>query len=112
MAASRAGDTATVLSLMADDAVFMVPGQAPFGREAFAKASEGMKGVTMEGTSEIHELRVMGDWAYARAEIAMTVTPPGGAPIKRGGWTLTIFRKEPDGCWVLARDANLLTKVG
>ena len=36
MAASRAGDTETVLSLMADDVVFMVPGAEPFGKEAFA----------------------------------------------------------------------------
>jgi ketosteroid isomerase-like protein len=36
MAASRAGDTATVLSLMADDVIFRVPGREPFGKEAFA----------------------------------------------------------------------------
>ena len=28
--------------------------------------------------------------------------------MKRAGYTLTILRKEPDGRWVLARDANLL----
>jgi uncharacterized protein (TIGR02246 family) len=40
MAASKAGDLATVLSLMTDDVIFMVPGKEPFGKEAFAKASE------------------------------------------------------------------------
>ena len=34
MQASRDGDTATVLSLMTEDAVFMVPGREPFGKEA------------------------------------------------------------------------------
>ena len=111
MKASRAGDTATALSLMADDVVFMVPGHEPFGKEAFAKASEGMKGVKMEGVSEIREIKVLGDWAYIRNHIAITMTPPGGTPVKRAGWTLTLLRKEPDGRWVLARDANLLTKV-
>ena len=31
MKASRAGDTETVLGLMSDDVVFMVPGREPFG---------------------------------------------------------------------------------
>ena len=35
MAATKRGDLATVLSLMTDDVVFMVPGQEPFGKEAF-----------------------------------------------------------------------------
>ena len=35
--ASKTGDVATVLSLITDDAVFMTPGQPPFGKEAFAK---------------------------------------------------------------------------
>ena len=38
--ASRSGDTATVLSLMTKDAVFMAPGQEPFGREAFEAAAK------------------------------------------------------------------------
>jgi uncharacterized protein (TIGR02246 family) len=63
MAASKAGDLATVLTLMSDDAVFMVPGREPFGKEAFAAASEGMKGVTIKGTSDIAEFEVLGDWA-------------------------------------------------
>ena len=111
MKASQAGDTATVLSLMADDVVFMVPGHEPFGKEAFAKASEGMKDLKMEGANEIREIKVLGDWAYIRNHIAITMTPPGDPPVKRAGWTLTLLRKEPDGRWVLARDANLLTKV-
>ena len=111
MAASRAGDTAKVLSLMADDAIFQVPGREPFGKEAFANMSQDMKGVRMEGSSDIRELRVLGDWAYLRNHVTITVTPPGGKPMKRAGYTLTILRKEANGQWLLARDANLLTEV-
>jgi uncharacterized protein (TIGR02246 family) len=107
MAASQAGDIATVLSLMTDDVVFMVPGREPFGKQAFAAASDAMKNVRMEGKSEIRELRVLGDWAYLRNHIEMTITPENGQPVKRSGWTLTVLRKE-DGRWRLARDANLL----
>ena len=38
MDASQKGDLQTVLGLMADDVVFMVPGREPFGKEAFAAA--------------------------------------------------------------------------
>lgn len=107
-AASKAGDTATVLRLMTDDVIFMVPGQEPFGKEAFAAASKGMEGMKMEGASEIIELQVLGDWAYIRNHIDMTVTPPGGDAVHRSGYTLTLLRKEADGEWRLARDANLL----
>jgi uncharacterized protein (TIGR02246 family) len=109
MSASQAGDTDTVLSLMTDDVVFMVPGQEPFGKAAFAAASQDMKGMHMEGKSEIRELEVLGDWAYLRGHLQVAMTTPAGTIVRRAGYTLTILRKEPDGKWRLARDANLLT---
>ena len=111
MIASRSGDTPTVLSLMADDVVFMTPGREPFGKEAFATASRGMaeSGLRLEGRTEIVELRVLDAWAYARVRIEVTMTRQGEAPVQRKGYTLTILRKEPDGRWLLARDANLVT---
>ena len=110
-AATRAGDLAAVLELMTDDVVFMQPGHAPFGKAEFAAAFQGMANVVMDGTSEIVELRVMDQWAYLRNHIELTVTPPSGEAVRRSGYTLTILRKEPDGRWRLARDANMLTKV-
>ncbi len=109
LAASQNGDTQTVLSLMTDDVMFMVPGQAPFGKKEFAAVSERMKNVRLEATSTIEELQLLGDWAYIRSHIEMTATPPGGASVRRSGYTLTILRKEADGKWRLARDANLMT---
>jgi uncharacterized protein (TIGR02246 family) len=111
MRASREGDTATVLSLMTDDVVFMVPGREPFGKEAFAAASDGMKGVTIDGRATIVELQVLGEWAYLRNHIEIAVTPPGASPVRRSGYTLTILRKQPDGRWLLARDANLVSQI-
>ena len=109
MKASRAGDTATVLSLMSDDVIFMVPGREPFGKEAFAATSQSMKGFRIDGSADIRELKVLGDLAYLRNFIEITVTPPGGAPVRRWGYTLTILRKELDGRWRLTRDANLVS---
>lgn len=111
MAATKAGDLQTVLSLMADDIIFMVPGQEPFGKEAFKAASEGMKKVHFEGRSDIQEIRVLGDWAYLRQYLEVTMTlPRGGSPMRHAGYTLSILRKQADGRWVLARDANLVTE--
>lgn len=108
MSATKAGDVQKVLSLMTDDVVFMVPGREPFGKEAFAATSTGMKDMKIEGTSDIVELKVLGDWAWARNKLRVVATPPGGEAIARSGYTLTIFRKE-NGRWLLAQDANLLT---
>jgi uncharacterized protein (TIGR02246 family) len=109
MTASRAGDHATVLSLMTDDAVFMVPGREPFGKAAFAEAAQAQGGARIDGQSEIRELQVLDGWAFLRSHIEVAMTPPGGETIHRSGYTLTIMRKGADGRWRLARDANLLT---
>jgi uncharacterized protein (TIGR02246 family) len=108
MTATKAGDTARVLTLMSDDAVFMVPGKEPFGKDAFAIASSQMKGIQFEGKSDIRELKILGDWAWMRNHLTVTIRPPNSSPITRTGYTLTILQKKPDGKWVLARDANLL----
>jgi uncharacterized protein (TIGR02246 family) len=109
MDATGRGDTQTVLGLMTDDVVFMVPGRDPFGKEAFANTSDSTRGVQIEGTSEIEELQILGDWAYMRTRLSVTMTASEGAPVNRAGRTLTILRKDADGRWRLARDANLLT---
>ena len=109
MAASKSGDPATVLSLMTDDVVFMVPGQEPFGKEAFAAISKRSTGVNIDGKAETVELRVLHDWAFIRNRLQMTITPPGGTPMRRSGYTLTLLRKCSDGRWRITRDANLLT---
>ncbi len=108
--ASKRGDTAAVLSLMTYDVVFLVPGQKPFGKAAFAAASEAQNDMQIEGRSTIEELTVLGDWAHLRTHLSITVTVPDRDPVRRSGCTLTIMRKEADGKWRLARDANLLVK--
>jgi len=111
MAASKTGDLETLSGLMADDVLFLVPGQEPFDKAAFLAASRGMKDLRIEGASDIEELEILGDWAFMRNRLTMTILTEGGEPtLRRTGYTLSILRKEPDGRWVLARDANLLGK--
>ncbi|MDQ0391597.1 SgcJ/EcaC family oxidoreductase [Labrys monachus] len=108
MSASKAGDHETVLGLMTDDAIFMVPGREPFGKDAFEAAVQGSKDIRVEGGSEIQEIQVLGDWAWLRNHVEVSITPPGGEAIRRSGYTLTILRKGADGRWRLMRDANLM----
>ena len=83
MIATKNGDNATVLTLMTDDAIFVVPGKEPFGKDAFAAAARGMADPHMEGRSDIVELQVLGNWAFIRNRIDMTMTPPNGEPVHR-----------------------------
>lgn len=113
MEATRAGDLPTVLGLMTEDVVFLVPGQAPFGKQAFAAAmrppATGAAMPRIDGQSDIQEIVVNGDWAFMWTRLNVAVTPPGAAvPVKRAGHTLSVLRKS-NGGWQLARDANMLT---
>src|SRR6185436_4023313 len=103
MNATRTGDTGTVLDLMSDDVVFMVPGQEPFGKKEFAAGAASMSGAEFDGRFEIRELKVLGDWAYLRNHIDLTVRRKDAPPAHRSGYTLTILRKQADGRWLLAR---------
>ena len=106
--ASMANDLKKVLTLMTDDVVFLVPGREPFGKEEFAAGARALKDVKMEAKGDVKEVRVLGDWAWCRTHLALTLTPPDGKKVRRAGYTLTILHKEPRG-WAIARDANLLT---
>ncbi len=108
MKATRSGDLATVLDLMADDVLFMTPGGEPFGKSEFQKNFEAMKTADVIGRAIVEECRVAGDWAWIRNHIDLTITPAGGPSTRRSGYTLTLLRKYGDGSWRLFRDANLV----
>lgn len=116
MRATAKGDLPQILKLMDEDAVFLVTGQPPMrGRDAFAAGfRKALQQFHIESTSDIQEIRVVGDWAYCWNHLSVTMTPidKGGAPVRRSGYTLTIFRKQSGGEWVLFRDANLLAVEG
>jgi uncharacterized protein (TIGR02246 family) len=110
--ASHAGDVDALAPLMAEDVVYLVAGRPPMrGRETFLALARSMQGAgTMEASGEFEEIRLMGDWAYAIRHLRVAVTHEGAATVRMAGPVLSIFRREPDGRWVLARDANMLTK--
>jgi uncharacterized protein (TIGR02246 family) len=112
--ATKSGDNDTVLSLMADDIVFLLPGQPPMiGKAAFAAAMQAPSTAVrpqIDGESEIQEVHVFGDWAYMWTKLKVVITPTGMTPITRAGHTLSVLKKE-NSRWLLARDANMLVST-
>lgn len=104
------GNVAAVLRLMADDVIFLAPGQPPMNKEAFEKGLRGiLEGHRIASESDIREVRVLDGWAYCWSELSVTVAPrTGGAAKRRKGFVLSILRKSPEGAWLMARDANML----
>ena len=111
--AVNAGNLARLLTLMADDVVFVNPGQAPFGQDGFStNFLEAHQRVRIRCCSELEEIVVAGDVAYTRSRDAVSVTPRGGGEVTQlAGHRMTIYRKQPDGHWLLARDAHTLRET-
>jgi len=107
--ASKRGDMITLLKLLADDVLFIVPGKEPFGKEAFAAANQQqMKDTKMETAIDIKEIEVIGEWAWMRSFLKVTFTRSEEEPMKLSGHILTILHKNHDGRWVIKRDANFV----
>jgi uncharacterized protein (TIGR02246 family) len=111
--AVNAGDLARLLTLMTDDVVFLNPGQAPFGRDGFsANFSAAHEQIWIRCSSELEEVVVVGEVAYTRSQDALSVTPrTGGEATQLAGHRITVYRKQPDGRWLLARDAHTLSRI-
>jgi hypothetical protein len=79
--AVNSGDLVRLLTLMADDVVFLNPGQAPVGRDEFSTHFPAVhEQLRIRCISELEEVVV-------------------------------VYREQPDGRWLLARDADTLSPV-
>ena len=113
IAAINAGDHVRLLTLMTDDVVLLGPGQAPIGQDGFSAVHSGAhQEHLIHCTSELQEVVVMGDVAYTWCQDSLSVAPRvGGDTAHLAGHRLTVYRRQPDGRWLLARDAHTLTPV-
>ena len=106
--ASKKHDVTTLLNLLDDDVLFIVPGREPFGKEEFAAGNDAMKDVKMEAVIDIKEVKVAGEWAWMRSFLKVSFKPVDGDTMRLSGHILTILRKTAAGKWVIHRDANFV----
>ena len=111
--AVNAGHLVRLLTLMADDVVFMNPGREPFGRDGFpAGFSAAHQQSWIRCISELEEVVVVGEVAYTPCRDSLSVTPrAGGKATELAGHRITLYRKKPATRWLLARDAHTLSPV-
>jgi uncharacterized protein (TIGR02246 family) len=111
--AVNAGNLVCLLSLMADDVVFLNPGQAPFGRDAFpAGFSATHQKARINCISELEDVVIVGEVAYTLSRDSLSVTSRAtGEATQLAGHRIAIYRKQPDGRCLLARDAHTLSPV-
>jgi ketosteroid isomerase-like protein len=108
VAASKAQDMSTLLTLWDDDGVALPPGGEPIiGIEALRTWLAGQGEPDYEVTEYVHdfaERQVLGDWAFEWGTYQSAAKPIGGeAPFKAAGKLLRILRRQPDGAWKVAR---------
>lgn len=111
--AVNAGDLAYLLALMADDVVFLGPGQEPFGRDKFHIGfTAAHQQSLIHCISEMAEVVVVGSLAHTWCRDTVSTTPrAGGDALQFAGHRLTVYRKQADGRWLLARDAHTVVPV-
>src|ERR1700736_5048464 len=94
--AVNAGELVCLLSLMADDVVFLNPGQAPFGRDGFSPGfSAAHQQARINCISELEDVVVVGEVAYTLSRDSLSVTPRAGGGKDKG--TQLILRAVLDG---------------
>src|SRR5438046_5804894 len=105
--AVNAGDLVRLLTLMADDVVFLNPGQAPFGRDGFPVGfSAAHQQSRIRCISELEEVVIVGEVAYTLCRDSLSVTPrAGGEPAELAGHRIIIYRKQADARRAPAPDA-------
>jgi uncharacterized protein (TIGR02246 family) len=108
------GDVDRLVSLAADDVVFLTPGNPPITKQDFAAGFRQVSAkARIESTQDVREIRVSGDIAYAWSFLSARLIPKdGGKSWENSGHALSVFHKSASGKWLLARDANLMTGAG
>ena len=103
----NAGDFNGWISLWTDDGIQLYPGApARIGKE---QIRAGMKPAFDQFILKIaitnHEARVSGDLGFARGTYTLSMIPKArGETIEYDGKYLTIFERQADGSWKVARD--------
>jgi len=107
--ATTVGDLELARGLIADDAVFLMPGLEPMDKESFAAAATATDpNIDFDLKTEIREIRVFGDHAMLWSAFSLGMTDKAsGQRTDLAGHELSVLRRAGDG-WVVIRDANTM----
>jgi uncharacterized protein (TIGR02246 family) len=100
-------DAATWAKLFTEDGVQMPPNASPnVGSQAILAWSQGFLSMfSAEFALDVQEIQVFGDWAFERGTYRINLTPKSGdGSLKDVGKYITLYQRQPDGCWKVARD--------
>ena len=107
VAALNTGNAEGWAACFTDDAVQMPPHfGANTGRAAIQGWSKGFLGMfACRFSLSVDEVRAVADWAFERGRYDITLTPrAGGESMDDNGKYITIYQRQPDGGWKIARD--------
>jgi uncharacterized protein (TIGR02246 family) len=108
VAAINSGDADAWAAAFSNDGVQMPPNApANIGRDNIQAWSAGFLGAfRAEFSLAPEEVQLAGaDWAFERGTYEISLTPKaGGEPIQDVGKYITVYRRQPDDSWAMARD--------
>jgi uncharacterized protein (TIGR02246 family) len=110
--ASARGDYAAIEPLMHPGIIFLTAGNEPRGREQFQEGFLNIvKTMRLESTSEVREIEISGDLAYAWCWVQVRLASTSDdVNVERKGNVLSVYKRNAEGRWQLWRDANLMLR--
>lgn len=98
-------------TLVADDAVFFLPGVGSMGKEPFILAACGTEapGHDFDLDSKIEDMHISGDMAWVTSRHRLDITEKAtGTTSRMSGHALSVLERR-DGQWVTVREASTMT---
>ncbi len=110
--ATETGDLELARSLIADDAVFIVPGYGKMDKEGYAAAATASDPNTdFVLDCALEDVVVYGDRAWLTARLGLVMTDKAsGQSGRMAGYALSVLERR-DGRWVVVRDMNTMLPV-
>jgi uncharacterized protein (TIGR02246 family) len=109
--ALRKGEISRLLEMVTDEVLIVAAGRAPVrGRDDLRAHLSGLVDTyRLDLSGNTRQIRISDGVAYCWAQLLLRALPHDGGPtVVQSGPTLLIFERQPDGGWLLARQANLI----
>ena len=95
---------AAVACYEAEATLIVQPGQVATGKKAIREAFAGFIAMKVAITTETHKIIQAGDIVLFISKWTATGTDPDGTPVKMGGISSDVLRRQTDGRWLIAID--------